>query len=301
MRNQATTKINLDVLQQAINVDYTDGDIIIMDDVKQLPVEGSLQMDMIVVLICTEGRLQVDINGQTFTAHAGDMLVCPPNVFIDNYMISPIFNAKIFGLSYNALQRMLHVNKDIWNMVLYTVKNPVYHLDSEQLELVSLYYALLAFKLRHGEEMYHREVMHALFQAVLYDLCSLLIPLIEMKGKQEESHMKQSDLLLKRFLQLLADTQGKERSVAFFARKLCITPKYLTTICKASSGKTALEWIHEYTMEVIMQQLKYTDRTIKEISNELDFPNISFFGKFVKGRLGISPTEYRKQLAKKKE
>jgi len=45
----------------------------------------------------------------------------------------------------------------------------------------------------------------------------------------------------------------------------------------------------------IRQQLRYSNKTIKEICNELDFPNLSFFGKFVREHMGMSPTEYRQQ------
>ena len=295
MNNMTITKVDFDIVSKAVETDYMDGDIMLIDDIKALPeLDGSLQLDMIFLLVCTEGKLQVDVNGKKFTVFENDMIVCPPNVLLDNYMISPQFNAKIIGLSYSALQRLLHVNKNIWNMMLYLVDNPVYTLSEGQLELLSIYYSLLGFKLKQGDGYYRKEVMHALFQAAFYELCAIYASLVS-EDIDDKSHMKQGDKLVKRFLKLVADCQGKVRSVSEFAGRLCITPKYLTTVCKVSTGKTALEWIHEYTTEVIVEQLKYSDQTIKEISDKLGFPNISFFGKFVKGRLGISPTEYRKQ------
>ncbi len=291
------TKITPDALKEQMEADYTDGDIIILDDLREIPMEGSLQMDMILVIICTEGKLQVDMNGKTFTTHTGDMFICPPNVYLDNYMISPNFNSKIMGLSYSYLQRMLSVNRDIWDMILYLTQNPIYHLTLELQELFNAYYSLISLKLNRKKEIFQKEVFRALFQAVFYDLFSVLSPLIADECK-DDGHAKQGDHIVKRFLRMLSDSQGKERSVTAYAQRLCITPKYLTTVCKASSGKTALEWIHEYTMDIIVQQLKYSEHSIKEISDGLDFPNISFFGKFVKARIGMSPTEYRKQWVK---
>lgn len=295
--NNQTKKINLDILNQEIEADYMDGDILLMDNVRDLPCEGSLQTDILTILICIEGKIQADLNGRTFTAGERDMIVCPPHVFLDNYMISPQFNAKIICLSYNALQRMLRINKDIWNMMLYLSKQPIYHLSEEDEELMNNFYSLLHFKLQQPNNTYHKEVMQALFQAAFYNLFELLTPLIQSEMKGNNAYVRQGDLLLRKFLKLLADNQGKERSVATFANELRVSPKYLSTVCKANSGKTALEWIHEYTIEVIVQQLKYSDRTIKEIADGLNFPNISFFGKFVKAQLGVSPTQYRKQLA----
>ncbi|MDO4164722.1 MAG: helix-turn-helix domain-containing protein [Bacteroides sp.] len=298
--NQTTTKVNLDFISQRVDTDYMDGDIMLIDDLKKISMKGSLQMDMIVVVICTEGKLQVDVNGRTFLMRKDDVIVCPPNVYLDNYMLSPDFNSKIIGLSYTALQRMLHISKDIWNMMLHLQKNPVFHLEPDHLVLVDNYYSLIAFKLRQTDAVYQKEVMRALFQAVFYDLCSIIIPLMAKEKEHVYADMKQGDWLVKRFLEEVAGSQGKERSVSAYADRLCVTPKYLSTVCKASTGKTALEWIHEYTTDVIVQQLKYSDKTVKEIVDELCFPNISFFGKFVKARLGVSPTEYRRQLAEQK-
>ncbi len=95
---------------------------------------------------------------------------------------------------------------------------------------------------------------------------------------------------------MLATYDGSERSVKAYADRLCVTPKYLSTVCKTVSGKTALEWIHDFLADAITRNLKYTEGSIKEISDVLGFPNMSFFGKFVKTRFGMSPKEYRIKL-----
>jgi AraC-like DNA-binding protein len=80
-----------------------------------------------------------------------------------------------------------------------------------------------------------------------------------------------------------------------FANMLNITPKYLSKCVKDESGRSPIDLIHETTAGTIRQQLRYSNKTVKEICTELDFPNLSFFGKFVKEHLGMSPTEYRQQ------
>ena len=67
---------------------------------------------------------------------------------------------------------------------------------------------------------------------------------------------------------------------------------------KDESGRSPLDLIHETTVSTIRQQLRYSNKTVKEICNELDFPTLSFFGKFVREHLGMSPTEYRQQNLK---
>ena len=72
--------------------------------------------------------------------------------------------------------------------------------------------------------------------------------------------------------------------------------RYLATVVRESSGKTPLEMIHRYTANMIAQHLRSTNLTVKEICTELEFPNESFFGRFVKKHLGCSPREYREKM-----
>lgn len=107
-------------------------------------------------------------------------------------------------------------------------------------------------------------------------------------------HSSTSDALYARFMDLLFVYRGKERSVAFYASRLCITPKYLSIVVKKASGKTPSEWIHEESVKAIETMLCHTQASIKEIVYELNFPNPSFFGKFFKAQKGMSPKLYRK-------
>ena len=83
------------------------------------------------------------------------------------------------------------------------------------------------------------------------------------------------------------------------ACKLCISPKYLTAVCKKNSGKTANEWITEQVLEDIRYYLRQTDLSIKQICDRLGFPNPSFFGKYVKDHFGMTPMEFRNYTLKK--
>lgn len=288
---------------------YHDGDILIINDLKSLEIvygrnegegvsgrsgltgQGPVRMDMIAMIACTEGSLEVVINAKTLRAQEGDLLFLPPNVMIDGYEASADFDALIICLSYSALQRMLHVNKAIWDMVTALTNNPVYHPDEETMELLLSYHSMMVTQIKRKGNPYRQEVMHSLFQAFFYDICAVLIP----EGVSEKDmNLRQGDVLVRRFMKLLGETLGRERSVSYYADKLSVTPKYLSTACRKSTGKTALEWIHEYTINIIVQELTYSDKSIKEIGGALNFPNLSFFGKFVKKHLGVSPTEYRK-------
>lgn len=85
----------------------------------------------------------------------------------------------------------------------------------------------------------------------------------------------------------------QERSVGFYAGQLHLTPKYLTTIIRKTSGRTAAEWIDDYVVLEAKNLLKYSTMSIQEIAYCLNFPNQSFFGKYFRNHTGMPPSAYR--------
>jgi len=86
-----------------------------------------------------------------------------------------------------------------------------------------------------------------------------------------------------------------------YAQELCISPNYLTKVCKEVTGKTALTWIREYTEADIRYYLQNSDMSIKEICDDLGFPNLSFFGKYCRRAFGMSPSDFRRQSSSPSE
>ena len=171
----------------------------------------------------------------------------------------------MFCLSTQITQKYLHKSSDIWNKAFYISQNPVVRIDKDRVQLFDLYYKVIRARMKQAEQPYYKEVIRSLIRTMLYEL---LADLNQLSTPPESQMVKRSNILFKRFLDLLACTEVKKRSISYYAGKLCVTPKYF---------------------------LKYSNKSIKEISEHQDFPNISFFGKYVKTHLGTSPTDYRKQ------
>ena len=78
-----------------------------------------------------------------------------------------------------------------------------------------------------------------------------------------------------------------------YADRLCISPKHMSMVVKKVSGRTASDWIDDYVILQAKQMLRSSSLTIQEVSRELNFSNQSFFGKYFKKHVGMSPSEYR--------
>lgn len=96
------------------------------------------------------------------------------------------------------------------------------------------------------------------------------------------------------FLKLLIENHRQERSVSFYADKLYVSRKHLSTTVKQVTGQTVLEWIHNIFIASTKVLLKNSHKTIAEIAEELNFSSPSFFCRLFKTHTGISPMEYRR-------
>ncbi len=286
--------IDLDFLTKNGITDYSDGDMVVIEHVKESTVGVPIRLNMILFLFCKKGTLEGYTNGNLATMKQGDAAIFLPNSFMESSQISADFEGTIIGLSHNLMKRNVIFNKQVWSLMVYLSKHPVITLSQQRISNIKQYFDLVMNKINDNSDYYRKEIIQGLFQCIICETLADVYPTVKIE--EDNLEMKQSDLIFKKFLELLTESQGRERSVKEYADKLCITPKYLSALSKSVSQKTALEWIHQFTMDSITRQLKYSEKTIKEISTEMNFPNLSFFGKFVKAHLGLSPTQYRKKL-----
>jgi AraC-like DNA-binding protein len=278
-------------------VNYLDEDIIIMDNIKLLVDMRPNKPNMNVIAICKKGKVQMNLNENLVEIKENDTLICPPNMIFSNVMVSTDFEYTAIAITNNALQSYLRSYMPIWNNTVYINKLYVIHMDDNDMEFYKKFYDLTSLCLNPNEAktngwyQYRSEILKGLITAGLIGLCNKLNQ--ETAKINSNAPKLQSVSIFNKFLQLLQNNTIKHQPVDYYATELCITAKYLTVICKKNSGKTAYDWIQEYTLADITYSLNHTNLSIKEICNKTGFPNSSFFGKYVKEHLGCTPGEYR--------
>lgn len=273
-----------------VNVGYFDDDIIMIDNVRLLSEPSPTRLKMNAVAICSRGRVSLELNGQPTQLQANQVLICPPNTVFSNMMLSPDFEFKAIFLTDRILLSFLREKMNTWTQVLYVNRMHVATINPEDVEFLSLFYRMLNISIsRDDDNPYRTEVVHSLLRAAFLGMCGAM----ELLMNREP--VAAAGSIFQRFLQLLNSSPRRHRSVQSYANELCITPKYLSAVCKKNSGKTASDWIKEHLLEEIRFYLRQTDHSIKEICDLLDFPNPSFFGKYVKEHFGMTPTQLRQQ------
>lgn len=275
-----------------IQIGYLDKDIVLVDSIQKYVEVSSAHLSMNVIVICSEGKIQAVINEQRVELQKNQVAIIPPNMIVTDLMVSPDFNIKAMFFTNRILQSFLREKISVWNEMMYVHRQYIFTLNDDDIVLYNHSYdmLLLAFA-RKINSPYHTDIIQSLFQAAILACCGILEQ--ELKSNSIVRHDKTADYHFQRFLDLLNVSASKRRTVASYANELYISPKHLTAIVKKCSGKTANQWIKERMLEEIRFYLKQTDLSIKQVSDKLDFPNPSFFGKYVKEHLGMTPGEFR--------
>lgn len=276
-------------------VNYADGDMVVVRDLSSFEEARKADEGMILSMIVVSGHLRMDFCGRPIELGRCDILIGPPRSAMENFQRSEDFRGMMFGMSYAKFQKTVGASGGrLWSVMTYAMEHPVFHMTDAEMNIASHVFLLFEAKLKGSRDYYYKEVMQSLMTAAFYEV-SIIVERNMKYGRGLQ--FQQKDLIFRRFLELITVAEGKRGSVADYARQLCITPKYLSAAVRQASGKTALEWIHEYTLEAIAHELRFSDRSIKEIAVDYGFSSLSTFGKFVKMRLGLSPRAYRREGA----
>jgi YesN/AraC family two-component response regulator len=273
------------------NLKYNDGGIYFADNITSIPgLMKQFKVNFIAYVMVTEGRLTVDMNNVTYQLEKNCSLFVDRKVVINNIKHTENFSCIICAMSTDI--GFAFFNKSLLQSIMHIMANPVIKLEQNEVDLMMKYYDLLVFKMDHQEMNYGRETVRDIIRCFAYDLLSNIN--LHLNQDSGDEMLRQGDRIFRRFMLLLADNTNVNRSVKSYADELCVSPKYLTSVCRKHSDSTTSELIATAVISRIKQLLLYSDMSIKEVAGEMGFDNLSFFGKYVKKHLGLSPNHYRK-------
>lgn len=275
------------------NILYNDSNIIIVNHIEDFKGQNKqLKTDQLIFLGVQKGTVHLNVDGVNYDLASDDVLLCFPRQVVHEYHASEDFHGSVMLIKANLVKTLVHSSLSSLKDFFYAHSHPVLHLNVQTKRLFAKYVSLLVYRYEHPAENYNTDIVNAILQAMLFEMLNQ----IGRDEKSEETHiLRQGERLFKSFLTMLIEDQVCSRSVSEYAARLCVTSKYLSAVCKQLTGRTALSWINEYVMKDVLHLLKNSDLSIKEIAAQLNFPNVSFFGKYVKNQLGMSPSEFRKK------
>lgn len=220
-----------------------------------------------------------EINGPTLIAIRGAQIMQPSEISSD-------FEASIVVMSKRFRDNLfLFFN----NTSLYTAysRHPVVSIPEEMVEKCEEFMRSLRGIMNDKRNPYAP-------QALIYEVTSFIFRYFyRCYEKYVDEVASRQGRMSDRFLMLVQEHFRKERFLEFYAKQMEVTPKHLSRTVKSQTGYTAVEWIERFVILEAKVMLKSSNLNIQQISDELNFPSQSFFGKYFKKFTGMSPKEFR--------
>ena len=239
-------------------------------------------------LLVRRGTMTFSDGRRNHRASAGDLAIWQMSNSIGHAAYSPDFECEFLIV---APQFLVHFNPEMaWASRGYVFirLHPVFPLDKAGRETVEAGFSLLRHRQGQTLHPFRRELLGRALQMFLFDLWH-----IYSDGIASLPPSNNTAQIFFRFLTLVQADVITERSVAHYADRLCITPKYLSQVCRSVAGGSAMQWIGYYASFELVSRLDDAGRTLSDIADEMGFSSLQFFSRYTKKLLGLSPSDYR--------
>jgi len=258
-------------------------------------------MDYGIFIFCTAGKAQFDYDGQTIHLYPNDLFLFFARAVMENFMSSPDFNCREIWFSRGEMWDMNMYGKNSLADLVTLKQNPKVPLSETEAAKFDTYFQLLCQNLREYVQPDNQAIVHSLFSTVILEILAMMRRShsaaaeegCDAAGKLRGKHLAEE------FVKLAEQSDGRIRRVDDFAQVLNVTPKYLSKLLHRVMGQKPSAIIALFTLKAIENRLRYTDKTMQEIADELHFSSASSFGRFVREHTGMTPLEFRKKYQDK--
>lgn len=254
-----------------------------------------VRLNAYAAIYCTKGRFDIDMNVTTYNVHKDTMFLYAPGATVQ------LRESEIGGLMESEAVLVV-ATKDflkggqinftgLFDQGVRLLGSPCITMDEKGKRIMTDYYILVS-------DLYRTNPLGA--EDAICSIGTSLLCLLgniwngELSKRQVSAAAKsRTQMKYEEFMGLVSENFMTHKNVAFYAEKMYMTPKYLTTLVKNVSGRTATDWIDSFVVLEAKNLLKYSDLTVKEIGYRLHFQSIPSFHKFFKAQTGMTPNEYR--------
>lgn len=250
------------------------------------------RLNALIIGVGTEGETSLTSNLQEFRLKKDSLFIFSPKHILQ-VQSNNRFKAHLIVIAPDFLKR---INIDIKRMMplfLQFGSLPCMELTHAESQSLRSFISMVEQELKGSETDFSSEIIGGLIAATIYKVGDILTHYLTEHPEVDSPIHNRAEEYFRQFTELLGEHYKHERSVEFYARQLCITPKYLTTLIKRISGKSVSEWIDNYVILEAKTLLKYSNMSVQEIAYYLNFPNQSFFGSYFKRNAGMSPSQYK--------
>ena len=247
------------------------------------------KFDFFVFAKHTAGSAVIKIDMEEFVLdNPCNMIKIGPGQIVSMERVSEDFEADILFLSKRFVESLMVFVSGSISLRFKNSRGFSVDRMEEESPATAIFYKAIRNILKDKDNAYRMQVVQHTIMALFYSSEHV------RELEPNDTVRTNADIITKEFLKHVKDNFRKERQLQFYADQLCITPRYLSRVVKECTGSSAAEWIERSVVLEARALLKSTNMTVQQISDELNFPSQTFFGKYFKRRVGMSPKEYRR-------
>ena len=250
------------------------------------------RLTALIIGVGTAGETSLTSNLQEFRLKKDSLFIFSPKHILQ-VQSNNRFKAHLIVIAPDFLKRINIDTKRMMPLFLQFGSLPCMELTHAESQSLRSFISMVEQELKGSETDFSSEIIGGLIAATIYKVGDILTHYLSEHPEVDCPIHIRAEEYFRQFTELLGEHYKHERSVGFYARQLCITPKYLTTLIKRISGKSVSEWIDNYVILEAKTLLKYSNMSVQEIAYYLNFPNQSFFGSYFKRNAGMSPSQYK--------
>lgn len=246
-----------------------------------------IQSTFISVLLCTKGYFNIRLNLKDYTLCENDILVVLPNTIVEYLQYSSDAHVGIMVLS-NSFSSIFANDMPVSLKKHFISDAVMLHLSCQYMQHILTLYKMVRYVIEEAQFMEKEKIL----KGYLDLMGCYALQFIEANNLNKKK-LPHNEEIFYRFIDLVKDNYHTQRSIGFYADKMCLSAKYLSRIITQESSRHPSEWIRDYVILEAKTMLRTHKYTIGQISEELNFPNQSFFGKYFKQSVGCSPAKFQ--------
>lgn len=239
-------------------------------------------------VLCLSGEVKALVNLNEIQVHPNDVITLMPGSIFQINEIQGDLKIYFLGFSSEFIERSRH-SHSLLDAIFLTLGRPAIPLKPQGAIIMEKYLQMLIAMYEGFNEKIRHEIAPNLYADIHTG-----ISILYQTRQYDKITLSKSEQLCRSFMQLVTQHYNQTRNVNWYAQQLNITHAHLCSVVKQITGKTCADVIASMVIMDAKSQLKSTKLTIQAIADSLNFANISFFGKYFKRHVGISPMEYRK-------
>lgn len=239
-----------------------------------------------ITALVMSGFIEATINTNVLQLGSGDLVTLMPGTIFQINRIEGEVKVYFLGFSADFISKKEQSRPHL-DTLFFTLGRPSIHLAESSAVLMEHYLQLLIHLYNMGSATTKEELAPNVYADIHKGIALIY------RQKNEQVTLSKAGQTCRLFVQLVIRHYQETRNVAWYAERLKITHAHLCTIVRQMTGRTCVDIISSMVIMDAKSQLKSTSQSIQEIADSLNFANMSFFGKYFKRYVGMSPLEYR--------